>query len=97
MDSCFINIWEKLQKRDEELRVLAVQFFDFCFDGVEKGSVVAIGMIGCKSDKISFMRGYNEMLKQIEPETILCYGTPFKEMCGNIVKIDYWHKRNGVM
>lgn len=54
--------------------------FDFCFDGVEKGSIVAIGMIGCKTDKSSFMRGYNEMLKRIEPEIILCYGTSFKEM-----------------
>jgi len=71
------------------------QTFDFCFDGIEKGSTVAVGMVGCKSDKISFMKGYNEMLSQIEPETILCYGTPFKEMNGNIIKIDYWHKRNG--
>lgn len=71
------------------------QTFDFCFDGVEKGSIVAVGMIGCKSDKTSFMKGYNEMLIHIEPEVILCYGTPFNEMGGNIVKIDYWHKRNG--
>ena len=71
------------------------QSFDFCFDGVEKGSIVAIGMIGCKSNKSSFIRGYNEMLKQIDPETILCYGTPFKEMKGNIIQIDYWHKRKG--
>jgi len=52
-------------------------------------------MIGCKSNKTSFMKGYNEMLNQIEPEAVLCYGTPFKEMDGNIIKIDYWHKRNG--
>ena len=71
------------------------QTFDFCFDGVEKGSVVAIGMIGCKTNKISFMRGYDEMLNRIEPKTILCYGKPFKEMGGNIIKIDDWHKRNG--
>ena len=22
--------------------------YEFCFDGVEKGSIVAVGMIGCK-------------------------------------------------
>ncbi len=35
------------------------------------------------------------MLNRIEPKTILCYGKPFKEMGGNIIKIDDWHKRNG--
>ena len=51
-------------------------------------------MIGCKKDRISFMRGYNEMLNTIEPKTILCYGTPFEEMEGNIVKIEYWKNKN---
>lgn len=36
-----------------------------------------------------FMKGYNEMLKHIEPEVIFCYNTPFPEMNGNIVYIDY--------
>lgn len=31
-----------------------------------------------------FMAGYNEMLKRIEPETIICYHYPFPEMKGNI-------------
>ena len=34
--------------------------YDFCFDGVEKGSSVAVGMIGCKGNKTGFMRGYKE-------------------------------------
>ena len=36
-----------------------------------------------------FMSGYNEMLRQIEPERIICYNTPFPEMSGNIVYVDY--------
>ena len=36
-----------------------------------------------------FMAGYNEMLRQIEPERIICYNTPFPEMSGNIVYVDY--------
>ncbi len=36
-----------------------------------------------------FMKGYREMLSRIEPERILCYHTPFPEMEGNIVYIDY--------
>lgn len=36
-----------------------------------------------------FMAGYNEMLRRIEPEKIICYNTPFPEMQGNIVYVDY--------
>lgn len=63
--------------------------FDFCFEGIEKNSIVAIGMIGCKTSKARFMNGYNEMLKRLEPETILCYGTPFSEMKGKLIKFNY--------
>ena len=67
--------------------------FDFCFAGVEKGSIVAIGMIGCKKNKRLFMQGYNEMLRQIEPSAIICFGSPFPEMEGNIITIDYMTTR----
>lgn len=70
--------------------------YEFCFDGVEKGSIVAIGMIGCKSNKIEFLRGYNEMLNRLEPNSIICLGKPFKEMKGNIIPIDYLATRKVV-
>ena len=35
------------------------------------------------------MAGYNEMLRRIEPERIICYNTPFPEMQGDIVYVDY--------
>ena len=35
------------------------------------------------------MAGYNEILRRIEPEKIICYNTPFPEMQGNIVYVDY--------
>ncbi len=45
-----------------------------------------------------FLKGYNEMLKQIEPERIICYNTPFPEMQGNIIFVDYklssWKHQN---
>lgn len=69
--------------------------FDFCFDGIEKGSVVAVStyMAGehdnRQDQKDWFMAGYNEMLRRIEPEKIICYNTPFPEMNGNIVYVDY--------
>lgn len=69
--------------------------FDFCFAGIEKGSTVAVSTyMASESDhheaqKEWFMTGYNEMLRQIEPERIICYNTPFPEMDGNIVYVDY--------
>ena len=36
-----------------------------------------------------FLNGYNEMLRRLEPEIIICYNEPFPEMQGNIVFVDY--------
>jgi len=69
--------------------------FDFCFEGIEKSSAVAVSTYmasehGNRQDqKEWFMAGYNEMLHRIEPEKIICYNTPFPEMQGNIVYVDY--------
>ena len=63
--------------------------FDFCFDGIEKGSIVAVGTIGCRNGKSSFMQGFNYMLDKIEPEAIICFGKTFPEMRGNIFSVDY--------
>lgn len=70
--------------------------YTFCFDAIEKGCIVAVGMIGCKHSKESFMDGYNEMLNRIEPSAIICFGTPFKEMEGNIISVDYLSSRKVV-
>lgn len=70
-----------------------VASFDFCFDGLEKGSIVAVGMIGCKHCKHAFMCGYNEMLNRIDPKAVICFGKPFLEMRGNIISIDYMSSR----
>lgn len=70
--------------------------YEFCFDGVEKHSIVAIGMIGCKQNKKEFMHGYNYMIKKLEPEAIICFGEPFEEMTGNIITIDYLSSRKVV-
>lgn len=67
--------------------------FQYCFDGIEKHCIVAIGMIGCKHERISFMRGYNQMLEILEPEAIICFGVPFSEMEGKIISVDYISSR----
>ena len=69
--------------------------FDFCFEGIRKGSVVAVSTYmasehGNRCDqKEWFMAGYNEMLRRIDPTKIICYNTPFPEMQGDIVYVDY--------
>lgn len=69
--------------------------FEFCFDGIEKGSTVAVSTYmvsehdNRQDQKEFFLKGYNEMLHRIEPEKIICYNTPFTEMQGDIVFVDY--------
>ena len=69
--------------------------FDFCFEGIEKGSCVAVSTYmvsehnNHSDQKEFFMTGYNEMLKRIEPEYIICYHEPFQEMEGNIIYVNY--------
>ena len=67
--------------------------YEFCFSGIEKGSIVAVGMIGCKTTRLNFLRGYEKMLNIIEPEKIIVYGKPFKEMEGDIIEVDYLESR----
>lgn len=73
-----------------------VRSFDFCFDGIEQGSTIAVGMIGCKHSRVGFMRGYNEMLERLQPKKIIVFGSPFPEMNGNIVAVDYRSSRKVV-
>lgn len=69
--------------------------FDFCFNGIEKGSTVAVSTYMVsehehhKGQKDFFLKGYHEMIKRIEPELVICYNEPFPEMEGNILYINY--------
>lgn len=59
--------------------------FDFCFLGIEHGSMVAVSTLGCKQHPKEFLQGYTRMLSVIEPSTIICYGKIIDGMEGNIV------------
>lgn len=69
--------------------------FDFCFNGIEKGSIVAVSTYmvsehGNHCDqKEFFMKGYNELIRRIEPKLVICYHEPFPEMEGNILYVNY--------
>ncbi len=66
--------------------------YEFCFDGVEEGSVVAVSTYAREPYKKDFMVGYNKMLEVVKPSAIICYGEPFEEMEGNIKYIDPFNK-----
>ena len=40
------------------------------------------------------MSGYKELLRRIEPSTVICYGKPFDEMEGNIIHVSYEETNN---
>lgn len=57
--------------------------FEFCFDGIEPGSVVAISTVGCRNVKHLFSAGVDAMIKTISPHAILCYGSFDKTYTGS--------------
>ncbi len=66
--------------------------YDFCFDGIEEGSVVAVSTYSREDYKLEFLKSYDKMLEIIKPSAIVCYGIPFSEMKGNIKYIDPFDK-----
>lgn len=67
---------------------------DFCFDGIECGSVVAVSTYAKGNNERGFMVGYNKMLEVLNPSAIICYGDPFPSMTGNIKVINpYNHEK----
>ena len=66
--------------------------FDFCFDGIEIGSNVAIGTHGCikhAADKWYFKSGLRELLIRIKPKNIIVYGAAPDEIFGE-------YRENGI-
>ena len=53
--------------------------YQYCFDGIEKNSIVAIGTVGGSPRKLvdrkRFEDGLAEMVKRLSPHTILVYGS----------------------
>lgn len=51
--------------------------YEFCFDGILPGGIVAVGSHGCmldSMDRLCFERGLAEMYKRLMPRAILVYG-----------------------
>jgi len=69
--------------------------YDFCFDGVEPGGIVAVSTLGCCKAKRMFMRGYDRMLEVLTPSKVICFSRPFPEMQGNVLPVDYNNSMRG--
>ena len=66
--------------------------FEFCFEGIPKGSIVSISTIGVKKNKEAlkiWRAGVDELIKRIEPSTILIYGGKLDYDYGDIEVIYY--------
>ncbi|MCM1285144.1 MAG: DUF4417 domain-containing protein [Acetobacter sp.] len=98
--STFKNRWVGAYLQEQGISVIPtvrwgyLTSFNFCFDGIEKGSIVAVSTIGIKKEKSHFMLGYNEMLNRIKPSKIICYGKPFEEMKGDVIEVNYSETNN---
>lgn len=88
--SVFKNRWCGAYWQSKGLKVIPTvswgseKTFEFCFDGIEEGSVVAVCTYYRENCEHEFMLGYNEMVKRIKPSAVICYDEPFKEMTGNV-------------
>ena len=64
--------------------------FAWCFDGEPVGGTVAVSSVGTQNKKQSkqlFINGYNEMIKRLQPQTVIFYGNIPEECYGNIIKV----------
>ena len=72
--------------------------YDFCFDAIEPGGVVAISTLGISGMAANhiFMVGFLEMKRRIKPSHILCYGNAPEGLAPTDKLISYptfWEKK----
>lgn len=79
--------------------------YEFCFLGIPKYSTVAVSNVGVtlnndwndKNDSL-FRKGYNEMMKRLEPATIIFYGSMLDGLKGNIIRCpSFYEERRGML
>ena len=69
--------------------------FEFCFQGIPKGSIVSISTIGVKRDEAAmkiWKDGVTAMIDQIEPSAILIYGGKLDYDYGDIKTVYFDNK-----
>ncbi|MCL2061223.1 MAG: DUF4417 domain-containing protein [Firmicutes bacterium] len=88
--STFKNRWCGAFWQKQGMRVIPTiewgdeKSFEFCFDGIEQGAVVAVSTYRREGYQKEFLQGFNAMMETIKPSAVICYGEPFNGMTGNI-------------
>lgn len=91
---CLGNYWQR-----QGLKVILTlswaepDTYQFCFEGIPKESIVAISTIGVKKNDDAFeiwKNGVDEMIRQIEPSVILCYGGKVEYPFPENIEIKYY-------
>lgn len=70
--------------------------YEWCFDGEPEGGTVAVSSVGTQKNKKTkelFILGYKEMVRRLQPETIIFYGNVPEECTENIVRIKAFHEK----
>lgn len=66
--------------------------FDFCFNGIPTGAMVAVSTLGAAKGRLSrqmWQAGMKEAIRQLHPTTILLYGSPIDFDFGDIRIVRY--------
>ena len=66
--------------------------FDFCFNGLPTGGMVAVSTLGAAKHRLSreiWIAGMKEAIRQLQPKTILLYGSPINFDFGDIKVVRY--------
>jgi hypothetical protein len=65
--------------------------FDFCFEGIMEGSIVAVSTHGTSSAPGAFMSGFQCLCEKIKPEKVICFCKPYDEMnsMADIIHIEH--------
>lgn len=70
--------------------------YEWCFDGEPRGGVVAVSSVGTQKSKESqrlFLRGYEEMVKRLEPTWVIFYGKVPEECDWNVIRISAYYEK----
>ena len=89
--SCGIKVIPTISWAEEET-------YEFCFDGIPKGSIVSVSTVGVKRDAKAieiWKQGMNVMIERIKPSAILVYGSAIDYDYKDIKVIYYDNKTSG--
>ena len=69
--------------------------YDWCFDGEPQKSIVAVSSVGTQKDKEAkrlFLKGYEEMMRQLDPTFVIFYGNVPEECDWNVIRVKPYYE-----